>query len=249
MSSPIALVTGGTSGIGKATAKILAAKGATVIISGRRETEGAQVVEEIRAAGGNGRFVRCDVRDETAIKSMIEGIVAENGRLDWAANCAAVSLEMKPLADSDGEIFQTMVDINLMGLYHTMKYEIRQMLHQGGGSIVNISSVAGVKGAPFFAPYAATKFGVVGMTKSAALEYATQHIRINAVAPGGVRTELLEGLFAMGQFDEAAAAAMHPVKRIGEPEEIAHGIAWLLSNEAAFVTGHVLSIDGGLNAQ
>lgn len=249
MSAPIALVTGGTSGIGKATAKILAAKGANVILSGRREAEGAQVVEEIRAAGGSGRFVRCDVRDETAIQTMIEGIVAAYGRLDWAANCAAVSLETKPLADSENEVFRTTIDINLTGLYYSMKHEIRQMQRQGSGSIVNISSVAGIKGAPLFAPYAATKFGVVGMTKSAALEYAAQNIRINAVAPGGVRTEMLEGLLAMGQFDEATVAAMHPIKRIGEPEEIAHGIAWLLSNEASFVTGHVLSIDGGLNAQ
>lgn len=249
MSTPIALVTGGTSGIGKATAKILAAKGATVILSGRRAAEGAQVVEEIHAAGGNSRFVRCDVRDETAIQTMIEGIVTEYGRLDWAANCAAVSLEAKPLADSESATFQTMIDINLVGLYHSMKHEIRQMQRQGAGSIVNISSVAGVKGAPLFAPYAATKFGVVGMTRSAALEYAAQNIRINAVAPGGVRTELLEGLLALGQFDEAAVAAMHPIKRIAEPQEIAHGIAWLLSNEASFVTGHTLSIDGGLNAQ
>jgi NAD(P)-dependent dehydrogenase (short-subunit alcohol dehydrogenase family) len=249
MSAPIALVAGGTSGIGKATAKILAAKGATVIFSGRRAAEGAQAVEEILAAGGKGRFVCCDVRDDAAIQAMIEGIVAEYGRLDWAANCAAVSLESKPLADSDSDIFQTMLDINLMGLYHSMKHEIRQMQRQGGGSIVNISSVAGVKGSPLFAPYAATKFGVVGMTKSAALEYAAQNIRINAVAPGAVRTELLEGLFALGQFDEAAVAASHPIKRIGEPQEIANGIAWLLSAEASFVTGHVLSIDGGLNAQ
>ena len=249
MSSPIALVTGGTSGIGKSTAKTLAAKGATVILCGRRETEGAQVAKEIRDAGGQARFVRCDVRDEAAVQALIEGIVGEYGRLDWAANCAAVSLETKLLADSDSDIFRSMIDINLLGMYHSMKHEIRQMQRQGGGSIVNISSVAGVKGAPLFAPYAATKFGVVGVTQSAALEYASQHIRINAVAPGGVRTELLEGLFAMGQFDEATAAAMHPVKRIGEPQEIANGIAWLLSNEASFVTGHVLSIDGGLSAQ
>lgn len=249
MSSPIALVTGGTSGIGKATAKILAAKGATVILCGRRETEGAQVVEEIRVAGGKARFVRCDVRDEAAVQSMIEGIVAEFGRVDWAANCAAVSLETKLLADSDSDTFRSMIDINLLGMYHSMKHEIRQMQRQGGGAIVNISSIAGLKGSPLFAPYAATKFGVVGMTKSAALEYAAQQIRINAVAPGGVRTELLEGLIAMGQFDEATVASMHPVKRIGEPQEIANGIAWLLSNEASFVTGHVLSIDGGLSAQ
>lgn len=249
MSSPIALVTGGTSGIGKATAKLLAAKGATVILSGRRATEGAQVVDEIHAAGGKAQFVRCDVRDEAGVQALIDGIVAEHGRLDWAANCAAISPETKFLADSETAVFQNMIDINLMGLYHGLKHQIRQMLRQGGGSIVNISSVAGLKGSPLFAPYAATKFGVIGMTKTAALEYAAQKVRINAVAPGGVRTELLEGLFAMGQFDEAAAAAMHPVRRIGEPQEIANGIAWLLSDEASFVTGHVLSIDGGLAAQ
>jgi NAD(P)-dependent dehydrogenase (short-subunit alcohol dehydrogenase family) len=179
MSSPIALVTGGTSGIGKATAKILAAKGCTVTICGRRETEGAQVVKEIRAAGGHGRFVGCDVHDEAAIQSMIEGIVAEYGRLDWAANCAAVSFETKPLADSASETFRTMIDINLIGLYHCMKHEIRQMQRQGGGSIVNISSVAGVKGSPLFAPYAATKFGVVGMTK------CTEQLSVSAPVRSG----------------------------------------------------------------
>jgi NAD(P)-dependent dehydrogenase (short-subunit alcohol dehydrogenase family) len=249
MTTPIALVTGGTSGIGKATAKMLAEKGATVVLSGLRAAEGAQVVEEILSVGGSSRFVRCDVREEAAIEAMIEAIVAEYGRLDWAVNCAAVSLETKPLADSEFGNFQTMIDINLTGLYQSMKFEIRQMRRQPGGSIVNISSVSGLKGSPLFAPYAATKFGVVGLTKSAALECAAQNIRINAVAPGAVRTELLEKLFTMGQFDEAALAATHPMKRIGEPKEIALGIAWLLSNEASFVTGHVLSIDGGLNAQ
>jgi NAD(P)-dependent dehydrogenase (short-subunit alcohol dehydrogenase family) len=244
MTTPIALVTGGTSGIGKATAKMLAEKGATVVLSGLRAAEGAQVVEEILSVGGSSRFVRCDVREEAAIEAMIEAIVAEYGRLDWA-----VSLETKPLADSEFGNFQTMIDINLTGLYQSMKFEIRQMRRQPGGSIVNISSVSGLKGSPLFAPYAATKFGVVGLTKSAALECAAQNIRINAVAPGAVRTELLEKLFTMGQFDEAALAATHPMKRIGEPKEIALGIAWLLSNEASFVTGHVLSIDGGLNAQ
>ncbi|EKT60737.1 SDR family NAD(P)-dependent oxidoreductase [Providencia burhodogranariea] len=248
MTNPIALVTGGTSGIGKATAKLLAAKGAIVTISGRRVAEGAQVVGEIVAAGGQAQFIRCDVSDEDAVRGLIESVVAKYGRIDWLAHCAAVSLETKLLVDSDTEIFKSMVDINLLGTYYTLKYTLRQMQQQAGGAIVNISSIAGLKGSPLFAPYAATKFGVVGMTKSAALEYAGQNIRINAVAPGGVRTELLEGLFAMGQFDETAVAAMHPLKRIGEPLEIANGIAWLLSDESSFVTGHVLSIDGGLQA-
>jgi len=172
-------------------------------------------------------------------------------RLTPAATLCALSalaFSYSANAHSDSEIFKTMIDINLMGTYYIMKHVIRQMQQQGGGSIVNISSIAGIKGSPLFGPYAATKFGVVGMTKSAALECAAQNIRINAVAPGGVRTELLEGLFAMGQFDEAVVAGMHPVKRIGEPVEIANGIAWLLSDESSFVTGHVLSIDGGLQA-
>ncbi|MDR3434197.1 MAG: glucose 1-dehydrogenase [Rouxiella aceris] len=248
MHHPIALVTGATSGIGKATAKLLASKNAMVIISGRRVPEGNQLVEEILAAGGQAQFIRCDVSDEEAVRSLIDNVVAEHGRIDWLAHCAAVSLEAKLFADADTAVFKTMVDINLMGTYYVMKYAIRQMLRQASGAIVNISSIAGLKGSPLFGPYAATKFGVIGMSKSAALEYAARNIRINVVAPGGVRTELLEGLFALGQFDEAAVAAMHPVKRIGEPLEIAQGIAWLLSDESLFVTGHVLSIDGGLQA-
>lgn len=248
MSYPIVLISGGTSGIGKVTSKLLAAKGAIVIVSGRRTVEGIQVVEEIRAVGGQSRFIRCDICDENAVRTMIESIVAEYGRLDWMVNCAAMSSEPKLLVDLDIEAVQTMLDINIMGTLRLMKYGIRQMQLQGGGAMVNVSSVAGLKGSPMLAAYSATKAAVVGLTKSAAIEYAAQNIRINAVAPGAVRTEVLEELFVTKQLDEAMLAAAHPIKRIGESNEIANGIAWLLSDQASFITGHVLAIDGGLQA-
>lgn len=248
MIQTIALITGSTSGIGKATAKLLAAEGAHVIISGRRAAEGAQTVKEITGAGGEAYFIQVDVSREESVKNLISGIVGKYGRLDWVVNSAGAALESKVLADSDSEVFKTMLDINLSGTYLVMKHAIRQMQRQAGGAIVNVSSTAGVKGTPTFSAYGATKFGVVGMTKTAALEYAQQNIRINAVAPGGVRTEPIVQLIASGQVDEAAIAAMHPMNRIAEPVEIANGIAWLLSDKASFVTGHVLSIDGGANA-
>ncbi|MGQ0709553.1 MAG: SDR family NAD(P)-dependent oxidoreductase [Rhodoferax sp.] len=248
MSAPIALVIGATSGVGKATAELLAAQGATVIVSGRREAQGAAVVQNIQAAGGRAQFLRCDVSQEESVRTLIAQAVRDHGRLDWAVNAAAVSLETELLADSDTETFKTMIDINLLGLYHAMKYQLKQMLAQGGGAIVNVGSIAGVKASPLFAPYVATKFGVSGMTKTAALEYAASNIRINAVAPGGVRTELLEGLIKLGKFDEPTLAGMHPMRRIAEPIEIGHAIAWLLSPQASFVTGHILSVDGGMHA-
>ena len=138
---------------------------------------------------------------------------------------------------------------NVMGVYLCMKYEIQQMLKNGGGSIVNLASIAGLNGIPYAGPYAATKHAVVGLTKSGALDYATQNIRINAVAPGAIKTDIIAGSISQGQYDEATISAMHPMARMGNPEEIAHGIAWLLSDEASFVTGHILNIDGGFQAK
>jgi len=248
MSHPIALVTGATSGIGKATAKRLAAQGAIVTLTGRRVAEGDQVVEEIKRAGGQAMFIASDIRDEASVQRLVETVVARHGRLDWLAHSAGAALEAKRFAESDSGVFREMVDINLIGTYNIMKHAIRQMQTQSRGAIVNVSSIAGVKGSPTFGAYAATKFGVIGMTKTAALEYAAHGIRINAVAPGAIRTEPVEQLFSAGQLDEASLAAAHPLQRIGEPEEVAAGIAWLLSDASAFVTGHVLSIDGGLHA-
>jgi NAD(P)-dependent dehydrogenase (short-subunit alcohol dehydrogenase family) len=254
MSTPVALITGGATGIGKEVAKALAAQGAVVVISGRREREGALAVEEIRAAastgsGGAAHFIQNDVTNEAEVSRMIDAVASRHGRLDMAVNNAGISTENKIVSDSDTAAFKAMLDTNVLGLYYCMKSEIRQMLRQGGGSIVNLASIAGLNGIPWAGTYAATKHAVVGLTKSSALDYATQGIRINAVAPGAVRTDLIAGQIALGQYDEPTISAMHPMQRMGRPEEIARGICWLLSEQASFVTGHVLSIDGGFQAK
>jgi len=249
MNNKVALITGGATGIGKATALILASRGVKVVISGRRESLGLKLVEEIRANGGEAAFIVASVDDEAEVLRTIEFAVSTYGRLDLAVNNAGIANETKALADSDSASFQAMLNTNVMGLYLCMKYEIQQMLKSGGGSIVNLASIAGLNGIPYAGPYAATKHAVVGLTKSGALDYATQNIRINAVAPGAIMTDIISGQIKLGQYDEPTIAAMHPMGRMGKPEEIANGIAWLLSDEASFVTGHILNIDGGFQAK
>jgi NAD(P)-dependent dehydrogenase (short-subunit alcohol dehydrogenase family) len=249
MKNKVALITGGASGIGKATALILASRGAKIVISGRREALGQKLVEEIRAIGGEAAFIVASVDDEADVLKTIEFAVNKYGRVDLAVNNAGIANETKAIGDSDPANFQAMLQTNVMGLYLCMKYEIQQMLTNSGGSIVNLASIAGLNGIPYAGPYAATKHAVVGLTKSGALDYATQGIRINAVAPGAIKTDIITGQIELGQYDEATISAMHPMARMGNPEEIAHGIAWLLSDEASFVTGHILNIDGGFQAK
>jgi NAD(P)-dependent dehydrogenase (short-subunit alcohol dehydrogenase family) len=249
MTQKVALITGGATGIGKSTAMLLASKGIKVVISGRREAAGQKAIEEIRAQGGDAAFIAADVDNETQVSQIIGFAVKKYGRLDLAVNNAGISNETKTIGDSDPAKFQAMLQTNVMGVYLCMKYEIQQMLKNGGGSIVNLASIAGLNGIPYAGPYAATKHAVVGLTKSGALDYATQNIRINAVAPGAIKTDIIAGSIAQGQYDEATISAMHPMARMGNPEEIAHGIAWLLSDEASFVTGHILNIDGGFQAK
>ena len=249
MTQKVAVITGGATGIGKSTAMLLASKGIKVVISGRREAVGQKAIEEIRAQGGDAAFIAADVDNETQVRQMIGFAVKKYGRLDLAVNNAGISNETKTIGDSDPAKFQAMLQTNVMGVYLCMKYEIQQMLKNGGGSIVNLASIAGLNGIPYAGPYAATKHAVVGLTKSGALDYATQNIRINAVAPGAIKTDIIAGSIAQGQYDEATISAMHPMARMGNPEEIAHGIAWLLSDEASFVTGHILNIDGGFQAK
>lgn len=249
MTQTVAIVTGGATGIGKSTAILLARKEIKVVISGRREAVGQKAIEEIRAQGGDAAFVAVDVDNETQVSQMIGFAVKKYGRLDLAVNNAGISNETKTIGDSDPAKFQAMLQTNVMGVYLCMKYEIQQMLKNGGGSIVNLASIAGLNGIPYAGPYAATKHAVVGLTRSGALDYATQNIRINAVAPGAIKTDIIAGSIAQGQYDQATISAMHPMARMGNPEEIAHGIAWLLSDQASFVTGHVLNIDGGFQAK
>jgi len=249
MTQKVAVITGGATGIGKSTAMLLASKGIKVVISGRREAEGQKAIEEIRAQGGDAAFIVTDVDNETNVSQLIGFAVKKYGRLDMAVNNAGISNETKTIGDSDPAKFQAMLQTNVMGVYPCMKYEIQQMLKNGGGSIVNLASIAGLNGIPYAGPYAATKHAVVGLTKSGALDYATQNIRINAVAPGAIKTDIIAGSIAQGQYDEAMISAMHPMARMGNPEEIAHGIGWLLSDEASFVTGHILNIDGGFQAR
>lgn len=249
MTLKTALITGGATGIGKATAKKLASQGVNVVISGRREELANDAITEIESVAINGaivKFIRNDVTDETAIQQMIAQVVSEFGRLDMAVNNAGVYNEAATLDQSDTKKFNEMINVNVMGVYYCMKNEIAQMLKQGGGAIVNLASIAGLNGVPMTGTYVATKHAVVGLTKSAAIDHAAQGIRINAVAPGAIRTDIIAEHIAA---NEEGLSAMHPINRLGNPEEIANGIAWLLSDEASFVIGHTLNIDGGYQAK
>jgi NAD(P)-dependent dehydrogenase (short-subunit alcohol dehydrogenase family) len=250
----VALITGGASGIGKATALKLASRGINVVISGRREELGAAAVKEVEAVATGGakvRFIRNDVTDEDDAKAMISRIVSEFGRLDMAVNNAGISNETASLNRSDSSKFSAMVDTNVLGLYYCMKHEITQMLAQGKGSIVNLASIAGLNGMPWAGAYAATKHAVAGLTKSAALDHAAQGVRINGVAPGAVKTDIIAAQLEGNDpnYNEQTISAMHPMNRLGRPDEIANGIVWLLSDEASFVTGHIIAIDGGFTAK
>jgi NAD(P)-dependent dehydrogenase (short-subunit alcohol dehydrogenase family) len=254
MSDQVALITGGASGIGKATALKLASRGINVVISGRREELGAAAVKEVEAVATGGakvRFIRNDVTDEDDAKAMITRIVSEFGRLDMAVNNAGISNETSSLNRSDSSKFSAMVDTNVLGLYYCMKHEITQMLAQGKGSIVNLASIAGLNGMPWAGAYAATKHAVAGLTKSAALDHAAQGVRINGVAPGAVKTDIIAAQLEGNDpnYNEQTISAMHPMNRLGRPDEIADGIVWLLSDEASFVTGHIIAIDGGFTAK
>ena len=253
MTHKIALVTGGASGIGKATSMQLASQGITVVFSDYEEESANAAMAEINSAAANDakvRFVQHDIRSETDVKKMIKGVVEEFGRLDFAVNNAGICSETLPLDQSDTEQCKVMIDTNILGTYYCMKHEISQMKEQGSGAIVNVASIVGLKGMKTVPAYSATKHAIVGLTKSAALDHATEGVRINAVAPGGVLTNMsLQAAARRGvDFDADAVGASHPMNRIGTAEEIAAGIAWLLSEKASFMTGHVMSMDGGMYA-
>jgi NAD(P)-dependent dehydrogenase (short-subunit alcohol dehydrogenase family) len=244
----VVLVTGGTSGIGRDAAVLFAKSGAKVVVSGRREAEGNETINLVRAAGGEGLFVRSDASKSVDVQSLVQKTVEKFSRLDIAFNNAGVEGEWVPLHDQSEEGWDKVVDINLKGVWLCLKYEIQQMLKQGGGgAIVNMSSVAGLMGFAGAGIYCATKHGVIGLTRSAALETAHAGIRINAVCPAVIETAMAERAFGDLEINKRILA-MHPIGRFGKPMEIAEAVLWLSSDRASFITGHYLVLDGGMLA-
>jgi NAD(P)-dependent dehydrogenase (short-subunit alcohol dehydrogenase family) len=243
-----ALVTGGSSGIGRTTALLFAKEGAKVAIASRRQEEGQSVVDEIRRAGGEAIFVKTDVSQAEDCANAVAKTVAAFGKLDVAFNNAGVEAFGKPVADTDESTWDHVMGINLKGVFLSMKYEIPEMLKVGGGSIVNMSSTYGIVASAFGgSSYHASKAGIIGLTKAAALEYAKQQIRVNAICPAFVATAMVEKfLDETGMTDQIKA--FHPVGRLGTESEIAEATVFLASNASSFMTGTALSVDGGMAA-
>ncbi|QMW02189.1 SDR family NAD(P)-dependent oxidoreductase [Spirosoma foliorum] len=248
----VAFITGAGSGIGRATALAFSKAGATVVVAEINESTGRETVELITQQGGNAVFILCNVVDPEQIKKAIYQTVHSFGRLDIGINNAGIGGKFGKLLDQTEQDFNQIMAINVGGVFYGMQAQIRQMLTQKsnptGGKIVNVSSIAGVRGMPMGAPYSASKHAVIGLTKTAALEYVKHHIRINAVCPVYTHSPMVDELINTAPGMEERMRRMVPMGRFGEPEEIAQTILWLCSDENAFVTGQALQIDGGLTA-
>lgn len=248
----VALVTGGASGIGRATALAFAREGAKVVVADVSAEGGEETVHQIRAAGGDAMFVRTDVSNSADVQNMVKVTVDTFGRLDYAFNNAGIEGALAPTADYPEEVWHRVIGTNLGGVFRCMKYEIPQMIKQGGGAIVNNASVLGLVGFANAPAYTAAKHGVVGLTKVTAVEYAQSGIRINAVCPGFIETPMvMERGVAAGKNREVyeQIAALSAMKRMGKPEEIAAAVIWLCSDAASYVTGTALTVDGAYTAQ
>ena len=239
----VAIITGGSSGIGRAAAVALAKQGVKVAIAARRAKEGEETVRLVKEAGSEGIFVKTDVANENDVKSFVEKTVKHYDRLDYAFNNAGIEEMTTSLVEQTSDVFDQIMNVNVKGVWLSMKYEIPEMIRTGGGAIVNTSSGAGVIGYPQQPIYIASKHAVLGLTKSAALEYAKSGIRINAIAPGVTETEMVERVDKQLIED---LKSITPIGRIGDPQEIANAVVWLLSDKASFVLGHTLLVDGGV---
>ena len=242
----VALVTGAASGIGRATAELFAAMGARVVACDVNADAGAAAAAALREAGAEARFTAADVTDGEALRGVVAGAVEAFGRLDCAANCAGVGGGHASTHEYPEAEWDRIVEINLRGTWLAMRVEIEAMLEGGGGAIVNVSSTLGLRGSPFAAPYSASKHAVLGLTRTAALEYAAQGIRVNAVCPGAIDTPMMDATFERFPGFRETLTAYVPMRRMGGPGEVAGAIAWLSSDAASFVTGEALTVEGGL---
>jgi NAD(P)-dependent dehydrogenase (short-subunit alcohol dehydrogenase family) len=244
MSTQVVLVTGGITGIGRAAAIAFAKKGSKVVVAGRRDEAGKALVKELRAFGAEAEFINADVRKEDDVRAMVDKTIARFGRLDVAVNNAATEGRVGPITDQTAESYAATFDTNVLGVILCMKHEVRVMQKQGSGNIVNISSTYGHEGAAGGSVYVGSKHAVEGITKSVALEIVDSGIRVNAVAPGPVDTGMLTRFTGTAE-NKAALVATVPMARLGLPEEQANAIVFIASDEASFITGHILNVDGG----
>jgi NAD(P)-dependent dehydrogenase (short-subunit alcohol dehydrogenase family) len=247
MSNPVVLITGALTGIGRATALAFAHQGASIVVSGRRDDAGQTLVAELRALGAEAEFVRADVRRESDVQNLVDKTVARFGRLDAAVNNAGTEGKPGPVTEQTAETYAATFDTNVLGVLLSMKHELRAMQAQGFGSIVNLSSTMGQRGAPGASLYTASKHAVEGLTKSAALEGAAFGVRVNAVAPGPIETAMLDR-FAGNADRKAGMVAGIPLKRAGRPDEIADAIVFAASGKASFITGQIINVNGGKTA-
>lgn len=247
MDHPVVLITGALTGIARATAMAYAHDGARVVVSGRRDQAGAELAAELRAIGAEAEFIRADVRHEDDVRALVDQTIARFGRLDIAVNSAGTEGKPGPATEQTTESYAATFDTNVLGTVLSVKHELRAMQAQRSGSIVNISSTFGHEGGAGASIYSASKHAVEGLTKSVALEAGAFGVRVNAVAPGPIDTGMLER-FTGGADGKAYLATLNPQKRIGHPDEVARAILFIASDRASFITGHVLSVDGGKSA-
>lgn len=243
----VAIVTGGSFGIGKAAAIAFAKRGAKVVIADWVEDN--ETINIIQSSGGDAIFVKCDVSDDASVKAMVEKTITQYGRLDYAFNNAGVEGFSAPIHQCTNENWERTIGVNLKGVWLCMKYEIPLMLQQGKGAIVNNASIAGLVGFPNIPAYVASKHGIIGLTKNAALEYAKLGIRANAVCPGVIKTPMIDRFTGKNKEVEKQFETMEPVGRLGEPEEVAEAVVWLCSEASSFITGDAIPVDGGWVAQ
>lgn len=248
MNGRVVLVTGGTSGIGRATALAFGQAGATVIVTGRREAEGQETVAQIGHAGGVGSFVAADVADAAEVAALFARIERDHGRLDAAFNNAGIH-QVAPVTEMDESAFDRILTVNVKGVWLCLKHELAIMKRQGHGSIVNTGSVLGQIGMAGNAAYSASKAAVEGLTRTAAIEVAASGVRVNAVCPAIIQTPMTQGPLGGAEQVDAVMGRLHPVGRVGRPEEVAAAVLWLCSDSAGFVTGQSINIDGGVTAQ